>query len=157
MSLDISGPWSKHEADQFLSQARFPMRLSCIGSDGYPRVVSLWFRYESDTLLCVTHRNSQLAAILRQNDKVGFEISPNEPPYFGLRGQGQVSLEPLGNRSTLEELLHLYLGNAKSSLADWLLSRSEEELLVSVKPHRYYSWDYRERMAAAAAQTTTSN
>ena len=150
MALDMTGPWNEQQVEDYLKQAVFPVRLSCVGSDGYPRVVSLWYRFDAGSLLCVTHRDSSLASILRRDNKVGFEISPNEPPYMGLRGQGDVSVEPLGDQSVLQNLLDRYLGDASSSLARWLLSRADEELLISLKPRRVYTWDYSGRMTHVA-------
>lgn len=106
----------------------------------------MWFRYESEQLLCVTHKNSKVAKILKQNNRVGFEVSPNEPPYYGVRGQGLVSIEKLGESTLLEDLLARYVGDTNSSFAQWLLGRKDEELILSISPQRLYTWDYRERM-----------
>ncbi len=145
----IKGPWQQPEIDRFLSRADYPLRLACNAEDGCPRVVSLWYLYRQSQLLCVTHRESQIARLLRRDPRVGFEVSPNEPPYHGVRGQGLAELEPLDDESTLESLLQHYLGSSDNTLGQWLLSRSEEELLISVTPSRMFSWDYRERMADA--------
>ena len=147
MSVDIRGPWTAAEAADFLDRARIPIRLACIGSDGFPRVVSLWYRYEAGCFYCVTHRDSKLTGLLRRNRKVGFEVSPNDPPYHGVRGQGVVNLEESGGEATLRRHLQHYLGGTDSSLAQWLLSRAEDELLVTVTVRRMFSWDYRERMS----------
>jgi hypothetical protein len=149
MKLDIRGPWSEEEAATFLDDARIPIRLACVGRDGFPRVVSLWYRYEQGSFYCVTHRDAKLTALLRGNDKVGFEVSPNDPPYHGVRGQGIVSLHEDGGAETLSLHLQRYLGGTGSPLAQWLLSRAQEELLVKVTVTRMFSWDYRERMSRA--------
>ena len=47
----------------------------------------------------------------------------------------------------LDEVLSRYLGGTDSDLARWLLSRRDEEVLISITPGRLFSWDYRERMA----------
>ncbi len=149
MNAEIRGPWSSEAIATYLSGACYPVRLAAVGADGFPRVVSLWYGYQSGRLHCVSHRNSQLVGLLRRDQRVGFEVAPNEPPYRGVRGQGIASLEELGDKPTLERLLDRYLGSADSSLAQWLLSRSDEELLITITPQRLYSWDYRERMADA--------
>ena len=146
MAIVCKGPWSPAQIETFLHNAVYPMRLACVGADGYPRVVSVWFLYEQETLHCVSHRESSLVTLLRKNAKVGFEIAPNEPPYHGVRGQGQASLQALGDDETLRVLLQRFLGGVDSRLARWLLSRSDEELLISIRPRRWFSWDYRERM-----------
>ena len=147
--FDIKGPWSHLQATEYLQHTSWPLRLACVGSDGFPRVVSLWYRYQDKCFFCVTHRDSKLTALLRNNRKVGFEVSPNEPPYHGVRGQGIVSLHEEGGEEMLRRHLDHYLGGTRSSLAQWLLSRAQDELLVRVEPVRMFSWDYRRRMTDA--------
>ncbi len=86
--------------------------------------------------------------MLERNNKVGFEIAPNDPPYFGVRGQGEVDLSPLDDPEILSELIERYLGDTNPSLAKWLLGRVDEELLISIRPARLFSWDYRHRMSS---------
>ncbi|MEJ2532708.1 MAG: pyridoxamine 5'-phosphate oxidase family protein [Halioglobus sp.] len=152
MASVCKGPWSPGQIEAFLREAVYPMRLACVGADGYPRVVSVWFRYEQGTLYCVSHRESSLVALLRKNNRVGFEIAPNEPPYHGVRGQGRATLRALGDDETLKVLLQRFLGGVDSKLARWLLSRSDEEELISIEPGRWFSWDYRQRMGDTGAQ-----
>lgn len=147
--FEIKGPWNHSQVTGYLQNTSWPMRLACVGSDGFPRVVSIWYRYRDSCFFCVTHRESKLAGLLKNNRKVGFEVSPNEPPYYGVRGQGLVSLHEEGADATLHGHLQHYLGGTSSSLARWLLSRAQDELLVLVEPVRMFSWDYRERMTTS--------
>ena len=149
MQASIKGPWSGEEIAEFLQASSYPMRLACVGSDGYPRVVSVWFIYERGRIFCASHSSSQLATLLRGNGQVGFEVATNSPPYFGVRGQGDAVLADSGGARMLERLLKRYLGGLDSPLAKWLLSRSEDELLITVTPCRLFSWDYRQRMGEA--------
>jgi nitroimidazol reductase NimA-like FMN-containing flavoprotein (pyridoxamine 5'-phosphate oxidase superfamily) len=146
MSEKLKGPWSAEEIAGFLTATRFPLRLACVGEDGYPRVVSVWFTYVEGKLFCASHGSSQLVALLRGSTQVGFEVAPNDPPYYGVRGQGDAVLTDQGGAQMLEQLLQRYLGGHDSSLATWLLSRSEDEILITVTPRRWFSWDYRQRM-----------
>lgn len=150
-AISLKGPWSVAEIGSFLDATRFPMRLACTGADGFPRVASLWFHYDGIHILAVTHQKSPLARLLEKHPKVGFEVSPNDPPYYGVRGQGTAQLSPLGDSDLLDRLISNYLGDSDHSLGRWLLSRRDEELLVSITPGRFYSWDYRERMADAVS------
>ena len=63
---------------------------------------------------------------------------------------GQVRVDS-GGAAMLERLLQRYLGGIDSTLAQWLLSRSEGELLITLTPRRLFSWDYRQRMAEASS------
>jgi nitroimidazol reductase NimA-like FMN-containing flavoprotein (pyridoxamine 5'-phosphate oxidase superfamily) len=146
MQANMKGPWSAAEIAQFLQDSRYPMRLACVGADGYPRVVSVWFIYEQERLFCASHGSSQLVSLLRANGRIGFEVATNDPPYCGVRGQGDAVLTEAGGARMLERLLDRFLGRLDSPLAKWLLSRSEEELLITVTPRRWFSWDYRQRM-----------
>jgi len=79
---------------------------------------------------------------------VGFELAPNEPPYHGVRGQGIATLDSDADGVVLGEMLQRYLGGTESKLGNWLLSRAEDEVLITITPLRLFSWDYRERMGA---------
>lgn len=146
MTVQRKGPWSQTQIEQFFAETRFPLRLACVGEDGYPRVVSLWFLYQEGKLYCASHRSSQLVSMLRANTRVGFELGPNEPPYYGVRGQGNAGLSEEGGADMLKQLLERYLDGVNSPLAKWLLSRSADETLITVTPTRWFSWDYRQRM-----------
>jgi hypothetical protein len=150
MSVLIRGPWSHAEIETYLTRADFPLRLASAGSDGFPRLVSLWYRYQAGDLYCVTHRDSMIASLIGADERVGFEVSPNEPPYSGVRGQARARLTPLGDSPMLVDLLQHYLGDTQSDLATWLLGRSDEELLIRITPEKLFCWDYRQRMDGAA-------
>ncbi len=147
----LKGPWDRESAERFLAGSTCPVRLGCHGADGFPRVVSLWYLYARETIHCVSHERSALVRMLRRDPRVGFEVAPDGPPYLGLRGRGEAQLQPLGDSPLLEELLQRYLGGSDSQLGRWLLSRSEQEVWVTLRPASLYSWDYRERMAGTAA------
>lgn len=149
MPATSKGPWSQSEVEQFLQERVIPLRIACVGGDGYPRVVSVWFLFRGGQLLSVSHQGSSLVALLRADAKVGFEVAPEQPPYCGVRGQGVAKLTHEGAGEVLDEVLHRYLGGIDSGLARWLLSRRDEEVLISIEPERLFSWDYRERMAGS--------
>ena len=149
MQAEMKGAWDEVEIKQFIRDAKLPLRLACNARDGFPRVVSLWYQYSGGEPISITHKNAQLVSLLQRDSKVGFEIAPNEPPYFGVRGQAEVTLQPLADAATFEALIARYLGGTDSSLATWLLGRNAEEVLITLTPLRFYSWDYRQRMAEA--------
>jgi nitroimidazol reductase NimA-like FMN-containing flavoprotein (pyridoxamine 5'-phosphate oxidase superfamily) len=150
MNIEIAGPWQRRQIDQYLAQTRMPIRLACVAEDGFPRVVSVWYRYADGMFYCATHRDSQLARMIKRNPRIGFEVSTNEPPYYGVRGQGVAELSAQGGADTLRALIDRYLGESNASLGRWLMSRSDEELLIRVEAQRFYSWDYRKRMESVA-------
>lgn len=147
MAAQLKGPWDQGQINGFLQETRFPLRLACMGGDGFPRVVSIWYGYDGDVFHCVSHRSSQLVRLLEKSPKVGFEIGPNEPPYYGVRGQGEATLTPDEHGRVLRQMLQRYLDGEESSLAQWLLSRADGEMLITIRPLRLFSWDYRDRMS----------
>ena len=149
MSAIVTGPWNRSQIDSFLQDSTFPLRLACVGDDGVPRVVSVWYGYDGHRLRCVSHRSSKLISLLKGSDRVGFELAPNEPPYYGVRGQGIAQLDTAADGTVLTELMQRYLGRTESKLGNWLLSRADDEILITIEATRLFSWDYRDRMSQA--------
>jgi hypothetical protein len=73
-------------------------------------------------------------------------VSPNQPPYRGVRGRGRATLDAVRGEAVLRRLLRRYLGDEDSDLARWLLSRANEELAVRIEPSSIRTWDYTRRM-----------
>ena len=142
--------WSASQINEFLTGTVIPVRLAVM-DDGFPLICSVWFDVEPDTgdLVCAVHRDSRLARLLKETQRCGFEIAPSEPPYHGVRGKGEVSLDPEPAEATLRRLIRRYLGDTNSSLAAWLLSRVDGELEVRIHPVWVTAWDYRDRMDPA--------
>ena len=148
-SIRLSGPWAKGRVQEFLAEARIPMRLAANTDSGFPVILSLWFLPEDDELLAAVHRDARIAKRLRSDPRCAFEIAPNEPPYLGVRGQAMASLNPDGAGALLERLLDRYLGSTDSSLGRFLLARANEELVVRLRPSWMAAWDYSRRMQDA--------
>ncbi len=87
-----------------------------------------------------------MASLLKQDPLCGFEIAPDTIPYHGVRGQGRVTLTRTGAGELLERLIHRYLEGTDSTLAQWLLSRADQEYAVRIAPTWATSWDFSHRM-----------
>jgi hypothetical protein len=144
--LRRSGPWTELQIQEFLAEARIPMRLAANTDSEFPAILSLWFLPEDHQLLAAVHEDSRIAKRVKSDSRCAFEIAPNEPPYRGVRGQAMASLEREGASALLERLLDRYLGSSDSRLGRFLLARANEELVVRVRPSRIASWDYSRRM-----------
>ncbi len=144
--VTTKGPWSTGEIEAFLERERSPLRLALNGRDGFPLLASLWFRYADGALWCATHRESLVAKRLAKDPRVAFEVSVNEPPYVGVRGQAAVECLPESGAHELEALLERYLGGTDSSLARWLLSRADAEVALRIRPKWLTAWDFSGRM-----------
>ena len=146
--MHSKGPWSRRDVDQFLAKTRIPVRLAVNGASGHPVLASLWYLHQGDTVWCATQRGSSIATALARDPRCAFEIAPEALPYHGVRGQAVASLYEDRGAEILRLLIDRYLGDARSSLARWLLSRAETETAIALAPRTLVSWDYRDRMSA---------
>lgn len=143
--MNISGKWKLKTIESYLKDSVIPLRLSVITPSGYPLVVSMWFVYEEQVIWCAAQKDSALVSHLTKNCNCGFEVAPNEPPYMGVRGKGKVEIADKGIEK-LEALIDRYLDENNKGLAEWLLSRSSNEVAIKIRPECLYSWDYSGRM-----------
>ncbi|QIO23750.1 pyridoxamine 5'-phosphate oxidase family protein [Haloarcula sp. JP-L23] len=142
----VTGPWSDEELTDFLESTTVPIRIGCRRPDGDPWMLSLWYRYEDDTLQCATAADANVVGYLEHDDVVSFEVSTNDPPYRGVRGNGTATVTPDEGKATLRALIHRYLGGTDSPLAERLLSPDRHEVTITITPDRLHSWDYSSRM-----------
>ncbi len=148
---EFRGSWTEPEVTAFLEEATIPIRLATHRPDGSLWLVTLWYRYRDGMLECATGASSALVRFLRHDPAVAFEVSTNDVPYRGVRGNGTADLAPDTDKAVLRALLERYLGGTDSDLAVWLLDDAREEIRIRIEPHEIYSWDYSERMGAGSS------
>ena len=141
----LSGPWSTEQIEEFLGSSIIPIRLATSGRSG-PLVQSMWFLWRDGRLWCATQASAVVAQRLAGDPRCAFEVAGDVPPYRGVRGQGIAELIPEAGPQVLTALLQRYLGSTHSGLATWLLSRSETEVAIAIRPEHLTSWDFRRRM-----------
>lgn len=139
--------WQQQGIEEFLRGNTIPLRLACNAGRGFPSLNSLWYEYRDGCFWCATHGSSAIVGYLRTDPRCAFEIAPNQPPYCGVRGQAQATLQRDGAAELLSRLIGRYLGESNPGLAAWLLSRADEEYVVRLQPTWLSAWDYRGRMA----------
>ena len=144
------GPWSTDQIQHFLQDVRIPLRIACNGASGFPVLASLWFVPEDGKLWCATQRGSSVVSLLSRDSRCAFEVSVETPPYRGVRGTGVATLHDDRGEELLRVLIERYLGHTDSKLASFLLARVEQETAIAIEPQTLVSWDYQERMGAAA-------
>jgi nitroimidazol reductase NimA-like FMN-containing flavoprotein (pyridoxamine 5'-phosphate oxidase superfamily) len=130
----------------YLDSLRIPIRLACVTPSGWPRVLSLWYLRDGDTLCCATARTAQVVSYLRQEARCAFEIAADTPPYCGVRGQAMATVDDARGEEVLLRLLDRYLGGYDSSLARWLLARRHQEVALVLAPVSLSTWNYSPRM-----------
>jgi nitroimidazol reductase NimA-like FMN-containing flavoprotein (pyridoxamine 5'-phosphate oxidase superfamily) len=128
---------------------RIPIRLSCRTLEDGLWMLSLWYEVDDGALRCATAASADVVEFLEHDPRVAFEVSVNDPPYRGVRGQATVTVDPDPGKVVLRSLVERYLGGTDSSLAQTLLSKDREEVRLTVEPTRVATWDYGERMADA--------
>jgi nitroimidazol reductase NimA-like FMN-containing flavoprotein (pyridoxamine 5'-phosphate oxidase superfamily) len=147
MSITIkSGPWDVSTITRWLEDTVIPIRLATSGKRG-PLVQSLWFQYQKDAIWCATQRDSAVAKRVMKHPVVGWEISPDQPPYKGVRGRGTIEVikDHVQAGEVLRGLITRY-GQAGTDLEKWLLSRVETEIAFRITDLDVVSWDYSPRM-----------
>jgi len=142
------GPWSEAEAWRFLGETAVPLRLACQDGAGFPLLLSLWFVPEGGALWCASIARARVVRLLAREPRCAFEVSPDAPPYRGVRGRARATLVPERGEAVLRALLQRYQGGESSQLARWLLSRAHEEVAIRLAPETLVSWDYTRRMQA---------
>ena len=148
---DYFGAWDEPAVATFLEETTVPVRLATHRPDESLWMVALWFRYRDGALECATGADADVVKYLRNNAEVAFDISTNEPPYRGVRGNGSATLSPDRDKAVLRALVERYLGGTDSSLAARLLDDDRDEVRIRIHPRSVYSWDYTERMRDAVA------
>jgi nitroimidazol reductase NimA-like FMN-containing flavoprotein (pyridoxamine 5'-phosphate oxidase superfamily) len=144
------GPWSTDQIQRFLRDVRIPVRIACNGASGHPVLASLWFVPEGGRLWCATQRGASVVSLLTRDPRCAFEVSIETPPYRGVRGKGVAELHDDRGEEILRVLIERYLGGTESGLATFLLARANHETAIAIEPRTLVSWDFAERMGAAA-------
>lgn len=144
-----TGPWDASETERFLRAETAPIRIACRTPSGRLWMLSLWYLVRDGTLWCATSADADVVRFLRHDEQVAFEVSTNDPPYRGVRGNGSARIEPDPEKELLEELVERYLGGTDSSLARRLLAPEREEVRIGIEPARLHTWDFTDRMADA--------
>ncbi|WP_435099351.1 pyridoxamine 5'-phosphate oxidase family protein [Halarchaeum sp. P4] len=143
---EFRGVWDESGVADFLTDAAVPMRLTTHRPDETLWTVALWYAYEDGTFACATGADADVVRFLRRDERVSFDVSVNDPPYRGVRGNGTAAVSRDEDKRLLRSLLERYLGGTESDLARELLDADREEVRIEVTPEELYSWDYTERM-----------
>ncbi|QLG49339.1 pyridoxamine 5'-phosphate oxidase family protein [Natrinema halophilum] len=151
---EFRGAWTEAEVEDFLEETTVPIRIATNRPDGSLWLVALWYRYRNGVLECATGANATLVRFLRQDPEVAFDISTNDVPYRGIRGNGTVTMTTDSDKAVLRALIERYLDGTSSPLARWLLGDDREEVRIEIEPRTIYSWDYSSRMGGNSTEPT---
>ena len=146
LPISQKSAWDGSLIEEFLNKAVIPLRISVNDKEGYPLICSLWYLYDKGKIYCATTAGSKISELLKIDERCAFEVAPNNPPYRGVRGKANVAIDHKLGREVLALLISKYLKNNESNLAQWLLSRVENEVSLILEPIWISSWDYSDRM-----------
>ena len=144
--VTVTGPWTSEAVTAFLQETTVPLRLGCRRPTGDLWMLSLWYRYTDDGFVCATSADADVVQYLEADTRVSFEVSTNEPPYRGVRGNGTASISVDEEKTVLRGLIERYLDDTESPLAERLLAPDRREVAITISPDRLHSWDYTDRM-----------
>jgi len=152
--MRLEGDPDREWVEAFLHERTIPVRVATRTPSGGLWMLSLWYGYDDgdDTLHLATSADARVVDYLEADPAVAFEVSTNDPPYRGVRGQGDAALEPDDGKALLRTLVDRYLDGTDGDLARWLLRDERDEVHVTVDVETAYAWDYSDRMAGAAGE-----
>ena len=145
-TLSKSGAWTAPETEAFLKSFVGPIRVAVTTASSFPLICSLWYQYAEGRIYCATQADAAIVRHVKRDGKCAFEFSPNEPPYFGVRGRGVASVFEVGGADLLEQVSTRYLGAEDSLFRRWLRKRADNEVRLVISPTWITTWDYRDRM-----------
>ena len=125
---------------------KIPIRMAFIKPNGNPSVISLWYVPHDDKIYCATQRKAKIVSYLEKNPVCGFEIARDEPPYKGVRGEGDVKILAEKGEEILGILTKKYLGEKESTLSKFLKKNSHSEVAIQISPKKIFAYDYSKRM-----------
>ena len=135
------------QVEEYLRAIQIPLRLSCRTQSGWPMIVSLWYLYQNNKIICATQNSAKVVSYLKNEPRCAFEISADLPPYCGVRGQAIARIEEDIGGTILIKLLERYLGGTNNPLARTLLAKSDTEVALVLEPKTVYTWDFTSRMS----------
>jgi hypothetical protein len=120
--------------------------LGFVGLDGYPRVVTVWFRHLDGEILVASRPGEYKCRSLRASGRAALTVATPEAPYLTINVIGDAAVEPLPEPERIELISWLARRYMKRELADGYLERwlkgghPGDGELIRIAPRRYGSW-----------------
>ncbi len=135
--------------EEFMANARIPARLACINRDNWPVVLSLWYIKENGKIYFATQETAKVVEYLKNNSKCSVEIATEQPPYKGVRIQGNARIDKEKGEEILKKLFERYNVKTDSKLYEYLMRNIEKEVAIELTIEKTFTWDFTERMEEA--------
>lgn len=111
-----------------------------------PLAVPVWYLYEAGGEIAIwTGKDSRKAQLLEKAGRFSFCVQDERPPYKYVTVEGAVSaVEPANLEELVRPLAIRYLGPeaAESYLADLGPEGVDGDIMIRMKPERWYSLDF---------------
>jgi len=139
---EASGPLGPAELARFLED-EWLATLSCLGENGYPYSVPVWYHWENERFWVVPRARAEWARYLEQNPRVSLAISEPHPPLRRVLVEGDA--EPLTGPGSAERALALsarlasrYLGPAAASYLE--ATAMQPRRVFTIVPVKLVTW-----------------
>jgi PPOX class probable F420-dependent enzyme len=136
---------TREEREAFLADTH--VAVVAIAEEGRaPLAVPVWYAYEpGGEIRFVTGPNSRKGRLLKRAARASLCVQTEAAPYRYVSVEGPTSLGPVDYERDVRGIAHRYLGPELgqaylAATAD--VRRSEGEVLVTIRPQRWYSVDY---------------
>jgi PPOX class probable F420-dependent enzyme len=134
---------SRAEREAFLAATHVGV-IAIQEAERGPLTVPVWYRYEpGGELRFVTGSKSRKAALIRAAGRVGFCVQTEQPPYQYVSIEGPATFGEIDYEKDVREVAIRYLGAQMAEMyLAMMAAEPEPNVLVVVKPQRWYSVDY---------------
>jgi PPOX class probable F420-dependent enzyme len=133
------------EREAFLAGTRVAI-VSVTDAGRGPLAVPVWYRYEpGGELRFATGATSQKTRLLRRVARASVCVQAETPPYRYVTVEGPTAIDAVDFERDIREMALRYLGAqlGEAYLASVYPDRATSEVLVRLRPERWWSADFR--------------
>jgi len=120
--------------------------LGFLGLDGYPRVLTVWFRHLDGELLVASRPGEYKCRSIRANGHVALTVATADLPYLTITAIGDATVEALPEKERIEFVTRVarsYLGREQGDayVERWSGGgHPGDGELIRLRPRRFTSW-----------------
>ena len=120
--------------------------LGFLGLDGYPRVVTVWFRHADGEIQIASRPDEYKCRSLRANGRAALTVATPKAPYLTINVIGDARVEPLPEAQRIDfitSIARYYLGRdgGEAYVERWAKGgHPGDGELIRLTPRRYGYW-----------------
>jgi len=128
------------------------MRLAYVAADGQPRVVPIWYGYESGEFFVVTGPRADKVRHISQRPKVSFTVDSDRPPYRVLLVDGMATVEAVeGMAPEYPGIVRRFLGPGADAYLGRMEGRVKRQVRIRIRPTSVRILDFVKRSPKSLA------